>query len=289
MTNYGDLGMKLPYIWGKILSEYAHPTTIIFGLVLYIIIYVYIYHLLSKSSSYFPGSVFFRNLILSGIVIFLFGYAIFYTNNKVGFSPTGIDNRVAIAASLGIACTFVGGFGWLMRLIPSEKVSRFLFSICIAFIGMLGFSVINTEAAFWIKANEQQQMILSDIYNKFPSMEKGSILFLDGVCPYAGPGIVFESQWDLKGALQTHYHEEFIRADIVTPRLQVKKDGIYTQIYTFRERYRYQYPMYIYNFITKEKYPIKDEKTARDYFQVFNPKYSSDCPKSSAGNGVDIF
>src|SRR5438477_7775667 len=122
--------------------------------------------------------------------------------------------------------------------------------------------MINTEAEFWVKANQQHQLILSDIHNHFPVLEKGSTLFLDGVCPYEGPGIVFESQWDLKGALQAKYHDGSIKADIVTPRLQVKKDGIYTEIYTFRERYVYQYPMYIYNFNTKGTYPIQDEKTA---------------------------
>ena len=176
-----------------------------------------------------------------------------------------------------------------MRLIPSEKASRFFFSICIALIGTIGFFIINTEAEFWIKANQQQQMVLSDIYNRFSHMKKGSTLFLDGVCPYMGPGIVFESQWDLKGALQAQYNEESIKADIVTPRLQVKKDGIYTQIYTFRERYAYQYPMYIYNFNTKGTYSIQDEESALNYFQTYNPNYSNGCPISSAGNGVNIF
>jgi hypothetical protein len=288
-TNFGTWGVGLPHIWAESMSRHSSPATLFVAAALGVAIWAYLYYLLSRPPRVLLRRAYLRNLAISGFAIFLAGYAIFYTNNKIGFSPTGIDNRVAIVAALGVACTFVGGIGWLIRFIPSERTFRFLFSILIAVVCTGGFLAIDTMASYWIDAGKKQQAVLTDIRNYFPELPSGSTLILDGVCPYSGPGIVFESQWDLVGALQAYYHDGTLRADIVTPRLQVKHDAIYTQIYTFQARYPYHYPMYIYNFKNKGIYLIRDSDSANDYFQRFNPDHDNDCPPASAGNEVDIF
>lgn len=287
-TNFGQLGIKLPYIWGEILAKYATPSMLVVGLVLYTLIFVYLYWITEKKKADFPSSIWMRNLLLCSIVIFCSGYAIFLTNNKVGFSPTGIDNRVAIAAAIGIACAIVGGVGWISRRFLSDEMARWIFCIVIAIVCTGGFLIINTLASFWTRAYAKQRVILSDIKQQFSNMQKGSTLILDGVCPYVGPGVVFESQWDLKGALQTMYHDPKLQADIVTPRLKVKKNGIYTQIYTFPSHYSFDH-LFIYNVKMRKVYPIPNAQAAYNYFHTFNTDYNNGCPQATAGNGVSIF
>ena len=287
-TNYGALGLNLPYIWGAILSLYSNPAVIMAAFILYVIIFIYLHSVISRPQSYFPSNLWMRSLTFFSFIIFLLGYAIFFTNNKVGFSPTGVDNRVAIAAAIGIAFTIVGGIGWVCRFIPSDKLSKWSFCTLISIMCTGGFLIINTLASFWVDAYQQGQVILSDIRQQFPVIPKGSTLILDNVCPYVGPGIVFESQWDLKGALQTIYRDPEIHADIVTPRLKITGQGINTQIYTFPARYSYK-NLFIYNFKTKTTHPITNAASARSYFQKYNPDRNNGCPAASAGNGVSIF
>lgn len=286
-TNFIELGVKLPIIWGKIIVYYFDPAILIVGFILYIIIFVYLFLTFSNPKIKLPGRLFMTNFTIVGLIIFGLGYAIFFANNKVGFSPTGIDNRVAIAASVGFAFVIVGIFGWISTFLP-RLFAKWLFCVLVALICTGGFITINSLAPFWSSAYGKGQVVLSDIQYRFPVMPKNSTLILDGVCPYSGPGIVFESQWDLMGALQTIYKDETIKADIVTPRLLVTNDGLATQIYTFPAQYPYQ-NLYIYNFKNKMVYPIANREMAENYFKKFNPDHNNNCPPAHAGNGVTIF
>jgi len=287
-VSYAKLGVNLPYIWGEVLSKYSNFTDLLTGLLLYTVIFLYLYAISSREESVFPGTKWMRNLTFLSFIIFFLGYAIFFTNNKIGFSPTGIDNRVAIAAASGIAFTIVGGVGWICTSILPHKFARWFFCVVIAIVCTGGFLIINSLASFWITASQQQQAVLAAIQHKFPAMTKNSTLILDGVCPYNGPGIVFESQWDLMGALQTLYKDPTLRADIVTPRLQVKNNGIYTQIYTFSAFYPFK-NLFIYNFKNQKVYHIYNAQAAVYYFQEFNPDHNNGCPAGEAGNGVSVF
>ncbi len=113
-------------------------------------------------------------------------------------------------------------------------------------------------------------------------------MLLDGICPYIGPAIVFESNWDLQGALMIMYRNYDLRADIVNPSLKVHEDGISTSIYGDKSRYPYQ-QLLIYNFAQKLTYPIINAETANRYFSQYNPDYSNGCPPSQEGLGVSIF
>ena len=42
-----------------------------------------------------------------------------------------------------------------------------------------------------------EQRVLASTQQRFPAMPPNSTLLLDGVCPYAGPAVVFEANWDL--------------------------------------------------------------------------------------------
>lgn len=287
-THFFELGLKQPVIWWGILTKNLDVTVLITALVLFIYIFIYFLMLFISRPVSLPGNNFLRNSIIAGFSVVFLGYAIFFTNNQVGFSPTGIDNRVAIAASIGIAFIFVALSAWVSRTFLGRNSAGIVYSLSIAVICAGGFLVINTLASYWGTAYAQSQAALSEIKQSFPSPEKNTIIILDGVCPYSGPAPVFESEWDLKGALQAIYNDPTIRADIVTPRLKVRTGGIETQIYTFTAFYEYK-NLFIYNFKTKSVYPISSADEANDYFQKYNSDYNNGCPPAKAGNGVTVF
>lgn len=286
-TNFWTLGVHVPAMLSEIATKYLNRPLLLLAICLYVAIFLYLFFVLLQKTNSLPNRAFFFTLMLIGIVIFFLGYAIFLTNNQVGFSATGIDNRVAIAATIGIAFLLVGALGILSRLLFRGVYTEWFFCLTVALVCTSGFLVINTIAQFWILAYQKGTTVLSDIQTSLPYLPNHTIVILDGVCPYVGPGIVFESQWDLKGALQVQYHNPTIQADIITPRLKITKKGIVTQIYTFRARYPYK-NLVIFNDKQKKAYPIHTVTAAKNYFEKYNPDFSNGCPNGQAGNGVTV-
>jgi hypothetical protein len=286
-VNYGVLGMQLPRMWGYFTSLYATPAMLICAIILLLGVFWYTYFVLSRPNVKLPGALWMRNLTVISIGIFLLGYAIFFFNNQIGFSPTGIENRVAFAAAIGIAFTIIGLTGLLANILFAPKIAKIFFSVIVAIVCAGNFLTINSLALFWEKAYDNGQIILADIHREFPVFPKDTTLILDGVCPYNGPAPVFEAEWDLKGAMQMYYHDASLNADIVTPRLQVKADGIQTQLYGAPAFYTYK-NLIIYNYKSKTVYTIPNQKAAKAYFKEFNPDYTSGCPIANEGSGVAI-
>jgi hypothetical protein len=108
------------------------------------------------------------------------------------------------------------------------------------------------------------------------------------VCPYVGPAIVFESSWDLQGALRLLYRDTTLQADVVTPNLRVEHDGLHTVLYGEDSRYPYQ-RLLLFNVRGPSSDSIPDEEAARAYFARANPDRSNGCPPGRAGHGVRVF
>jgi len=274
-------------VW-KILKEYPDPAILALGGILGLIVFSYLYRAATQTKGEAINQSAMLKCIACGVVVFALGYAIFLTNDQVIFSPTGIGNRTAIAAAAGIALSWVGGLGWISRFLPVRYWQQRMFCALIALLCVSGFLINNTIATFWIDAYRQERMILTDILQQFPSLPPGSTLILDGICPYDGPAIVFESHWDLAGALMTSYRDYTIQADVVTPNLQVEEDAVSTSLYSVKYRYPYR-KLFIYHFGRKRAYSIQDADAARRYFRTFSQDNSNGCPDGYAGHGVSIF
>ncbi len=287
-VNYGDYGLELPRIVVKILRDYPDKAVFLVGGVLGLVILGYLYHVVSKSKAELPCQTSMLKLTAWGLIVFGLGYAIFLTNANVMFTPTGIGNRTAIAAAVGVALSLVGALGWVSAILPLDRFRRHFFCCLVTLLCVSGFLINNTLGSFWIAAYRQEQEILVDIRQRFATLPAGSTLILDGVCPYVGPAIVFESSWDLSGALVMFYRDYTLRADVVTPNLRIEEDGLYTSIYDFVFRYPYD-KLFVYHFGRKMRYPLTDAESARLYFQTFNPDHSNGCPRGHEGHGVTVF
>ncbi|MGH2521103.1 MAG: hypothetical protein ACRDH2_01255, partial [Anaerolineales bacterium] len=285
-VNYGDYGLGLPWAVLNLLRAYPDVTILLLATLLGLTTFSYLVYTLRQEREAWPSRSVWLWVAALGLVVFGLGYTIFLTNYNVQFTPTGIANRTTMAAAIGVTLSLVGALGWVSTLLPARFHQR-IFSALIALVCLGSVIVNNTLAAFWVKASEQEQTILADIHERFPTLPTGSTLLLDGVCPYLGPAIVFESSWDLAGALLIHYHDYSLRADVVTPRLQIKPEGLTTSLYDVEYTYPYE-NLLVYHAGQRLAFPLSDAEAARRYFEQYDPNFGGDCLPGHEGHGVPI-
>lgn len=246
----------------------------------------FLYLVFAVRAARWPSPAEWAAVILAGLVVFALGYAIFLTNYNVQFTAAGIANRSAIAAALGAALCLTGGAGLVTSLTPA-RVRPIVLSAVIVGIGSSGYLIVNVIANAWADAYATERAVLTGIQRRFPTLPRHSTLLLDGVCPYVGPAVVFEANWDLAGALQTLYRDLTLKADIVTPRLTVTDDAIVTTIYERPTSYPYGPELLIYRADTGEVHSLTNAATARAYFA--RSIQASSCPLGQEGVGVRLF
>jgi hypothetical protein len=246
----------------------------------------FLYLVFAVRSARWPSPTQWAAVILAGLGVFALGYAIFLTNYNVQFTAAGIANRSAIAAALGAALSLTGAAGLLASLTPA-RVRPIVLSALIAVVGSSGFLIVNVIANAWAEAYGKEQAILAGIERRFPTLPRHSTLLLDGMCPYVGPAVVFEANWDLAGALQTLYRDLTVKADIVTPRLTVTDDAIVTTIYQRPTTYPYGPDLFVYRADTGAVHPLTDAAVARAYFA--ESTQAASCPPAQEGVGVRLF
>lgn len=227
-----------------------------------------------------PGAA---RLVAWGLVVTILGQVLFLTTNDVALSATGISNRVAIAWAAGIAVMMVGLVAWLATWAGSSAQPR-LFAVALALLVSSALLVSARLTASWIAAYHEELRVLAAIRGALPTLPKGAVVLLDGECSYIGPGVVFESPWDLRGALWLMYGDSTVRADVVAPRLKVAPDGVHVLDHV----YPYDRLM-IFDMRRRAVERIPDAAAADAYFARFNPDRTSGCPRGKFGEGVRPF
>ncbi len=289
LIDYVSLGIALPNVVAKVLRHHADPVMLVVGVALGAAVFAYLYRAAGQSGDGTQAAgVWLTVLALSPVVYFL-GYAVFVTTSQFMVHKTGIANRITIAAAVGVAMSFAGGTGLASALLPSAWLRRSVFPSAIALLCVCGFLIINANAKFWITAYAEQQRVLANIRANITSLPGGSTLILDGTCPYIGPGIVFEGEWDLAGALQMIYHDPILRADVVTPKLRVGEDGLTTSMYGIPSHYRYGDNLLLYDLRRKTVDRLVDAEITRRYFTARKLDHSRGCLKGREGQGVPPF
>lgn len=291
IVSYGDYGLALPSLTLKLIHQYPNLLVIVLAGILSLIVFGYVYLVTNQSKDEMITRVSSLKLLGWSLVIFGMGYAIFFTNRNALITPTGINNRINIAAAVGVALSIVALIVWLSAFFPSAQLRRRCLCILIALFCTSGFIVNNTIASFWIDAYRQQQEILADIRQQFPTLPAESTLILDGICPYAGPAVVFESSWDLAGALIFFYGKRNLYADVVTPNLKIEEDGLASIMYGGANytHHPYSEKLFVYHIDSKKIHYLTDAQTARQYFKTSNSDFNNDCPSGREGYGVKIF
>jgi hypothetical protein len=286
-TNYGTYGLGLPYalVWSGV---NANRFVLVFGLVLTLLVLGY-QILLFRNECGFPERTAWRRLIAGGLAVFALGYAIFVSTGRIGFSSTGIFNRVAIAGALGFALSIVASLGWICTRFQSSRVRSRCFAVLIAALCGAGFLINNVLATAWVTAWNRERIVLAEIQESLPVLPSHTALILHGVCPYIGPAIVYESNFDLASALQLMYRDPTLKADVATDRLMIGQDGLRTQFYGFRSMYPYSERLLLYDHERKRVASLSDVQAATRYLATGNPESSMKCARGVPGRGTLVF
>ena len=299
VVSYGVYGIKLPQVLWKIEHEYPDALVALLGLILGMVVFLFLRQRVvwgnaeERPAQVSAGSTLLKPkamlfLIGFGMAVFALGYAIPASIGARQTSPTGVMNRINGAAAIGVALSFVGFVGLFSSCFRKQEVQRNLFCGLIALLFASNIIVNETIASFWVRAHKRQQTILQAIYRSFPQLRPGSIVLLDGVCPYDGPAIVFESYYDLWGALASHYHDLTLRADVLTSELRVGTAGISIFLFNWSD-YPYGENVFVYRFDHGMVYPIPNAEAAHHYFKIIRSNWDNYCPPGKPGMGSQIF
>jgi hypothetical protein len=287
-VSYGEYGIRLPVIVAQILRDHPSVAVSLTALAVASIVFLYVWCAMREAGQLGRSPAAAAALVGAGFGVFFLGHVVFFHTQNADYSPTGISNRVAIAATLGIALGWAGALAAIVAPITRERLRNAAFAGGVAAAAGVSVLIVDTIGIFWVEAYRQEQHVLQEIRRALPRLPPGTTLILDGVCPYVGPAVVFDSSWDLTGALRIMYGDNTIRADIVTPRLRVEETGLTVSEYGVVIEYPY-HRMLLYHAGLRRKFALDDGHAARRYFQTHNPTQDSHCPAGREGHGVRIF
>jgi hypothetical protein len=285
-VNFGELGINLPVTAIKLLSQFPSRSLITVAAVSAITLFGCMYWAVQQTGPDWADRRTMRNVVFVGLGLFAIGYSIFLTTSWIQITATGIGNRTAIVAAMGVAVSVTGACGYLASLAP--RIGAVVFSTLIACLGTSGIVVNNVLASSWIDAYQRERAIVTDLQRDLPGLPANTTLILDGVCPYVGPAIVFESNWDLTGMLRVTFRDPSLRADVVKPGLDVRTNGLVLSLYDEATVYPYR-KLVVYNVTHRTVKPLNSVEDAREYFRAFNPQQTSGCPEGHEGIGLPAF
>jgi hypothetical protein len=287
LMNYGMYGLGLPYAAGWSAQVVAGPV-LAMSVAVGLSVFGYLRFISRPGPDHLLNRDAWLRLGLGGLIVFGLGYAIFLVTGRILFSSTGIVNRTAIAGALGMGISVVAAVGWFSTLRPASTFHNW-FAGLVAAVCLSGFLVNNALAVSWTAAWPEERKVLKEIQAALPVLPSNSTLILHGVCPYVGPAIVYESNWDLAGALQVAYGDPTLKADVTTSNMVVEPDGLVTRIYTQKKVYPYGDRLLLYDYEERRAVPLRDARAAVQYLGSNHPRLPRGCPGGSPGKGREIF
>jgi hypothetical protein len=214
-----------------------------------------------------------QRLLLTGIATFLLGNATFLIVPAVVFTSTGMDNRVQIAAAIGVAMIFASLLGLAVRVVPQHH-QGVIFSTVVLVVTASAYVRLSSIEAYWAQAPAIQQRVFSAARADLGTVPANSTVILDGVCPYFGPAVVLETSWDVGGALTLALGRS-LKGDAVSPRMSPTASGLQTSFYKEPRFYPYGPMLFIYNPVKRQLTRVTDAATAVRYFRT---RRSAACP-----------
>ena len=227
-------------------------------------------------------------MVGAGFLLFALGYLLFFVNPGSSFETAGLNNRVAIASSLGSAFVVVGVVSLACGWVGFRAGQRLLFSIAIGMVCGAYCLVVNGISFYWTSAAGKQMAILHSLAESGGhALPQGSEILLDGFCRYDGPAVVFETDWDTAGAIQLALGNASLTGDVISPETRFDASGIETTIYGEPEgRYAYGDRLYVYNVGMHALTKLSSRTTAMTYLAKAR---NGTCPEGREGDGVQVY
>lgn len=280
-VNFGTYGLGLPYVVGWIFAN--RPTWSATGASVLVGSLVLVYLTRNGRDLELPGP---RSaprrtwlvLVVAGLVLIVIGYASFLVTQKISFTSAGIDNRVNIAAAIGVAVLTVGLALRAIQLLPPLRQAH-AFAGALALLAATGTLITSTTADYWVAASDRQHEVVSRLEASLPTQLAHSTVILDGVCPEIGPGIVFTASYDLAAVLQARYRSPTIEAYVATADVEAESRGLVISTVLFGRRRPHFYPyrprLLVYDWSRDTTTLLRDRAAARRYLAT-TPRPS--CP-----------
>jgi hypothetical protein len=285
----GDFGLGLPRVLADIALRHDVVPVLAAGVATGVAIAAWLAAALRRAPASLPGRAAAGLLLAGAVVAFLGGYGIFLLTFNAGVSTTGMNNRTALAAAIGYALALVAASAWLASLLRSPPARRALFAGLVGAACASGFVVINTLGLLWGEAAARQAAVRAALLGAVPALPAGASVIVDGACPYVGPAPVFETWWDTTGFLRLLYRDDSLRGDVVTERLAVGEDGVYTSMYGKRVG---PYPygnLWVFDAQAGVLRRIDGPYAARAYFASRAAAPDDACRPSREGAGEAVF
>jgi hypothetical protein len=287
--NFWTYGLKMPRV---LLSLYRHSALSVAALAIATIIAfcvaAYLWRHMEPSA--FPSRHTCIWLIAFGFFVFGLGYGVFILGLGFDFSSAGINNRVTIASAVGASCVLVAMTGLVCSLLKSDLTRARAFSLAIGFSCGINSLIVCGIGFFWVDAASQQAAILESVAANVRSLPHGSVLLLDGFCRFSGPGVVFESDWDVTGAIQLALGDFSLTSDVVSPNMSFNNVSADSTIYGGPDgHYPYGNQLFVYNVRYRILTALPSRESATDYLRAMNPTGDSGCPAGHEGDGEKVF
>jgi len=148
-------------------------------------------------------------------------------------------------------------------------------------MGSVNASVVGSR---WARAWSTENVVLDHAKHDLAALPDGATIILDGVCPYDGPAIVFESPWDWSSAASLKLGKQ-IEGDIGVASLQVTDSGLTTQIYDMKNSYAYGHRLFVYRPDARRVIPVPDLRAAKAYWPD-HLSAAGKCPRGYPAMGV---
>lgn len=218
-------------------------------------------------------------LLLLGILTFCVGYAVFLLLPAMVFSPSGLGNRVSMAAAVGVAIIVVALFD-LGRRRAGHAMSVVAFGLILT----VAAARIVQIGGYWAEAPRIQAAIMANARVDLADLTPGATVIVDNVCPYHGPAVVFETNWDTGVALGRALGRP-VTGDMVTERMTVGGQGLQTSIYGVPADYPFGSRLIVYDPVARTVTRLVDRETALAYFTRAAASRHP-CPKGYVAHGV---
>jgi len=286
--NIGNYGLALPVVAWRAVHRLPDAHVVIFAALAGVAIFAYCFRIARRSGEVLPTRGEWIGMMLLGLLCYGLGFAPFAADPNLDFVSTGVENRLTIAASVGTAIWLVGLFGWASTFLPGPRLRTAAPVALVALYCASGFAMNDTLASYWIEARHRQEEVLAEIHKTFVTLPSRTTLLVGGVCRYVGPGIVFETEWDMAGALQILYRDPTLRGNILNPRLRLQADSVILPIYAEEKAYPYGNRLILYDSVQKRSFRVTSFEAARDSIRsVAFPE--AGCPPGREGKGTPIF
>ena len=121
-----------------------------------------------------------------GMIAFALGYGLAFLTGRIGFSSTGILNRAAIGAAIGLAA--LSSRCYRYRFFLGEQSINKAAPVCRRNRALLlgKHIVVSVLGMYWVAAWPIQERVLEEIQAGIPELPSGSTVLLHGICPVRG-------------------------------------------------------------------------------------------------------